>query len=139
METIDFLKRTSLFGGCSESELQRLIASGRQRVFKADDRIIRDGHPGGQGFYLIISGAAEVRKGEKLRAELGPGDYFGEMALLLEDTPRTADVVAIADTKCLIITQWEFRSLLNTHPDMAAKIMTELAQRLSNTDRALTD
>jgi CRP-like cAMP-binding protein len=61
------------------------------------------------------------------------------MALLLEDTPRTADVVALTKAKCLVITQWDLRAILSTHPDIGMKIMNELASRLSGTEKALSD
>jgi CRP-like cAMP-binding protein len=139
MDTKEFLKRTTLFGQCNDKELDTVLGTARQRRFPAGKVIIQEGHPGGRGFYLVLDGAAEVRTGDTHLATFGPGDYFGEMALLLEDTPRTADVVATEDTTCLVITQWDFKSLLNQHPDIATAILTELAKRLRNTDQALSD
>ena len=139
METREILKGAGLFGQLSDKELDGVLATARERTFQDQHKIIRDGHPGGRGFYLLLSGNAEVRKGDAKLAEFGPGDYFGEMALLLEDTPRTADVVAIGETTCLVLTQWDFQALLSSHPEMAGKIMTELARRLRDTDRALSE
>jgi len=87
----------------------------------------------------VLSGSAEARKGKTLLAEFGPGAYFGEMALLLDDTPRTADVVATSDTRCLAITQWDLRALIKGHPEIGVKMMAELARRLRDTDAALSD
>ena len=139
MDTREILKGAGLFSQLSEKELDGVLATARERTFEGDHKIIRDAHPGGRGFYLILSGKAEVRKGDTRLAEFGPGDYFGEMALLLEDTPRTADVISVGETTCLVITQWDFQALLSTHPEIAAKIMTELAKRLRDTDRALSE
>lgn len=139
MSTKDFLKQTALFAQCSDAELDRVIGTARQRQYDGGDTIVRQGDEGGRGFYLILSGAAEVRTGGTLLASLGPGDYFGEMALLLPDTPRTADVIAMAATTTLVMTQWDFAAIVKSHPDIATKIMLELAQRLRNTDRALAD
>ena len=61
------------------------------------------------------------------------------MSLLLEDTPRTADVTAVEDTTCLAITSWDLRALIKTHPDVGVKMMSELAKRLRDTDQALSD
>jgi len=61
------------------------------------------------------------------------------MALLLENTHRTADVTALEDTSCLVVTQWEFRSLLAAHPDTALAVMTELARRLQSTPGTLSE
>lgn len=135
---VELLKQTGLFSSCTEKELQSVMVTAKERSFDAGEVIIREGDPG-LGFYLLLEGTAEVRKGGKAVAELGPGDYFGEMALLLEDTPRTADVVATSKAKCLVITQWDLRALISTHPDIGMKIMNELATRLSGTEKALAD
>jgi cAMP-dependent protein kinase regulator len=134
----ELLKQTGLFSSCTEKELSSVLVTAKERTFDAGEVIIREGDPG-LGFYLLLEGSAEVRKGGKVVAELNQGDYFGEMALLLENTPRTADVVATSKAKCLVITQWDLRALLSTHPDIGMKIMNELASRLSGTEKALAD
>ncbi|MEE9298390.1 MAG: cyclic nucleotide-binding domain-containing protein [Acidimicrobiia bacterium] len=139
MDRADFLKRTTLFAGFSDREIESILATAKERSFAAGDSIIREGHEGGRGFYLVLTGKAEVRKGDKLLAEFGPGDYFGEMALLLEDTPRTAEVVATDETSCLAITQWDLKALIKNHPEIGVKMMAELARRLRDTDAALSD
>ena len=130
LDTKSFLRGTTLFASCSDKELDGILSASSQRSFATGDVIVREGHPGGQGFYLILSGAAEVRKGGDAVDTMGPGDFFGEMALLLEETPRTADVVATEPTTCLVMTRWEFKSLLEGHADIAQTIMLELASRL---------
>lgn len=139
MNRADFLRRTSLFSGCSDEEIRTVLAAAKERHFDAGTTIIREGHEGGSGFYLLVDGSAEVRKGEKVLAVFGPGDYFGEMALLLDDTPRTADVVATAPSTCLVVTRWDLRALLSGYPEIGVRMMAELAKRLRDTDRALSD
>ena len=139
MDQASFLKKTSLFSGLSDKEINSVLGTAKERVFASGDSIITAGQEGGRGFYLLLSGAAEARRDTKLLAEFGPGDYFGEMALLLEDTPRTADVVATADTTCLAITQWDLKALLDGHPEIGMKMMAELARRLRDTDATLSD
>ena len=139
METKDFLKQTGLFSKCSDKDLDGVIATAKHRSFDAGATMVREGDRGARGFYLILSGAAEVRKGGHAIHQMGPGDFFGEMALLLEDTPRTADVVALEPTTTLVMTQWEFKALLKNHPEMSTAIMLELAERLRHTDQAFTD
>ena len=56
------------------------------------------------------------------------------MALLLEDTPRTADVVSTGDTTCLAVTQWDLKALIKSHPEVGVKIMAELARRLHSNE-----
>jgi CRP-like cAMP-binding protein len=133
----EYLKRTALFAGFSDRQIAGVLAVANERHFAAGEQIIRQGEEGGVGFYLVLEGLTEVQAGDAVLARLGPGEYFGEMALLLEDTPRTADVVALEDTRCLVITQWAFRSLLVAHPDMSVAIMGELARRLRDTERPL--
>ena len=132
------LKQTALFAGFTDRQIESVLAAGKQRRFAAGEQIIRQGDDA-VGFYLIVEGSAEVRSGGAVLAQLGPGDYFGEMALLLENTPRTADVTALEDTSCLVVTQWEFRSLLAVHPDTALAVMSELARRLQTTTGTLSE
>jgi CRP-like cAMP-binding protein len=138
METHDLLKRSALFAGFSNREIESVTETAKERSFAAGEKIIEEGEIG-RGFYLLLEGTAQVRKGDTVLANFGPGEYFGEMALLLEDTPRTADVVATSSARCLAITQWDLRALMKVHPDISHKIMAELAKRLRNTDAALSD
>ncbi len=138
MDTKQFLKKTALFGRLSDKELDDVLTTARKRTFDGGTTMVRQGDPGGRGFYLVLSGRADViREGKKV-AEVGPGEFFGEMALLLDDTARTADVVASEPTTCLVMTQWDFRAMLRSHPDMAASMMLELAQRLRDAGRSLS-
>ena len=139
MNKAETLKRTPLFAGFSDKEIASVLGTAKERTFAAGDSIIKEGHEGGRGFYLVLAGAAEARKGTIHLADYGPGDYFGEMALLLEDTPRTAEVTATAETVCLAITQWDLKALLKSHPEIGMKMMNELARRLRDTDAALSD
>lgn len=132
------MKKTALFAGFSDRQIEGVLTAGKERRFAAGEQIIRQGDDA-VGFYLIVEGSAEVRSEGAVLARLGSGDYFGEMALLLEDTPRTADVTALEDTSCLVITQWAFRSLLAAHPDTALAVMGELARRLRNTPATLSE
>ena len=137
-EAVKFLKKTPLFGQFSEKELEALFSTAKVREFDAGSTIVREGDPASIGFYLILEGQVEVRKGQKTLAKLGAGDYFGEMALLT-DAPRSADVVAVEKTKCLMIMRWELRSIISSYPDVALKMMGELARRLSATNQALKE
>lgn len=134
-----FLKETPLFARLSGKELQAILRTSKEREFSAGSTIVREGETGGLGFYLILSGHVEVRKGEKRLAKLGAGEFFGEMALLMEDEPRSADVVALEDTGCVLFTRWDLRSLVASHPDIALKMLGALARRLRDTNRALSE
>jgi CRP-like cAMP-binding protein len=66
-------------------------------------------------------------------ATYGPGDYFGEIALLTDEPTRTATVTATSDAEVLGLTKWDFRALVNAEPDVALEVMAELARRLEET------
>jgi len=134
----EYLKKTALFTGFDDRQIADVLSIAKERRFAAGGTIIRQGESA-LGFYLLVEGRTEVRSGDDVLARLGPGDYFGEMALLLTDTPRTADVVALEDTTCLVITQWDLRALLVAHPEAGLAMMGELARRLADTDRTLRD
>ena len=138
MDITEFLKKTPLFGGFSDDALGAVTGTAKERSFEAGTAIIKEGQTG-RGFYLLLSGSAEVRKGSRVLATMASGDYFGEMSLLLEDTPRTADVVALEPTTCLVLTSWDLKALIKSHPEVGVEMMAELAKRLRNTDATLSD
>ncbi|MGD1055557.1 MAG: Crp/Fnr family transcriptional regulator, partial [Nitrososphaerales archaeon] len=92
----------------------------------------------GVGFYLIADGSVEVRRKGKTISGLKKGDFFGEMTLI-DDQPRSADVVAIAPTTCYVLTAWAFWGLVRSKPDIGVNLMKELVRRLRGTNRSLTE
>ncbi|GBE24760.1 cyclic nucleotide-gated potassium channel [bacterium BMS3Bbin02] len=139
MNTVEFLRSTPLFASCSDKSLTSLASLARTREFAAGDQIIREDTGSTMGFYLLLEGSAVVTRGDTLLAEYAPGDYFGEIALLLDDTARTATVSAKTDVKVIVITRWDFRALVKTNPEIAVELMTVLAQRLADTDRVISE
>ncbi|OFW63432.1 MAG: hypothetical protein A2135_03190 [Actinobacteria bacterium RBG_16_67_15] len=132
MDTAKALKQSPLFADFSNREIDSVVETARERSFAKGEKIIEEGAEGGRAFYVLLDGSAQARKGDTALADFTPGDYFGEMALLLEDTPRTADVVATSDVHCLLITSWDLRALIKVHPHAGDKIMAELATRFHN-------
>jgi CRP-like cAMP-binding protein len=122
------LKQVPLFNGISGAELQRIADSGKERRFPAGAAIVSAGDPG-HGFYLIIDGQAEVRRGDRTIATLGPGEYFGELALIRE-TPRTATVVAKDPTTCLALARWDFKGIVVANPSIAIRLLETVAKRI---------
>jgi CRP-like cAMP-binding protein len=137
-EIVVLLKKTPLFSEFTKKELEALLLTGKEREFGAGNTIVREGDVGNLGFYLITDGQVEVRKGSKALTKLGAGGFFGEMALL-DEAPRSADVVALSQTKCLMLTRWDLKALISSHPDIAIKMMMELARRLRDTNRSLSE
>ncbi len=111
-----------------KKELEAVAAAGREVTFSAGKTILKEGEPG-LAFLLVLDGKVEVRKGGKTVAALGRGDFFGEMTVI-DDKPRSADVVAIEETKCFGMTAWAFAPVLRSHPDIALGIIRELVGRL---------
>jgi CRP/FNR family transcriptional regulator, cyclic AMP receptor protein len=128
IETVEVLGRVPLLAGFQRRELERLARQFRERVFSEGAVITSEGEPG-VGFFVIAEGSASVNVGGDARASLGPGDYFGEMALI-DEGPRSATVVAATDLRCLALTPWEFRPFVEDHPAVAWAMLQMLAQRL---------
>ena len=137
MNNAEFLRKTPLFAACSNKSVKSIAGLARKRQFKSGDEIIEEGSQSTVGFYILIEGTAKVSRGGRHLAEYSPGDYFGEIALLLDDTRRTATVTATSDVTVLAITRWEFKAVLKTHPEIAVDLMGVLAQRLAGTDKVL--
>ena len=100
----------------------------KERRFSAGDTVTAEGSTG-VGFFIIESGNAKVTVGGEDRRQLGPGDYFGEVALLNESA-RTATIKAETDLTCYGLTSWEFRPLVESNASMAWKLLETLAKRL---------
>ena len=92
----------------------------------------------GREFFLVLDGKAACRVGRREVGRFGPGDYFGELALL-HGGIRTADVVATSPMSLLVLDQREFRSMLTTTPTVGVKMLAHVAERLSDADTQLTD
>ena len=84
---------------------------------------------GGAGFFVITEGNATVSVGGEVKSTLGPGDYFGEIALIDEGT-RTASITAATDVTAYGMTSWEFKPFVEDHPQVAWALLKTLAQRL---------
>jgi CRP/FNR family transcriptional regulator, cyclic AMP receptor protein len=125
-EAADLLQRVPIFSDLDRKELERIAASMKQRTFQAGDNVTTEG-TGGVGFFVIEEGEAKVTIGGEDRRRLGPGDYFGEVALLNESA-RTATIVAETDLRCYGLTSWEFRPLVETHGAIAWKLLQAMSK-----------
>jgi CRP/FNR family cyclic AMP-dependent transcriptional regulator len=123
---VDLLKRVPIFSDLDRKELERIAASMKQRTFSAGDTVTAEGSTG-VGFFVIEDGEARVTIGGEERRRLGPGDYFGEVALLNESA-RTATITAESDLRCYGMTSWEFRPLVETHGSIAWKLLQAMSK-----------
>ena len=122
------LKNVPLFAGLDDRELGQIADSLRERRFAAGDTVTREG-AGGAGFFVVDEGTAEVTVDGTGRGTIGPGDYFGEIALLT-GSDRTATIVADTDMLCYGMTPWDFRPLVETNSAIAWKLLTAMAEKL---------
>ncbi len=129
---LDHLSRVPLFSALNKKELQLLGRASDELRVTADKVLCEEGSPGHE-FYLILDGKAAVKRGKKTIATLGPGRYFGEMALL-DRGPRTATIVAETDMDVLVLGQREFSGILEEIPGVAHKLLSGMAARLRESD-----
>jgi CRP-like cAMP-binding protein len=127
----DALARCPFFAGLSRNELLELAKVTEDLEVDEGKVLTREGQSGSE-FFVIVEGEVSVTKdGAEIRA-LGPGDFFGEIALL-EDTPRTATVTAKTPLRFFVLTRQAFRSLLAHQPDLEEKVTKALEERLRST------
>jgi CRP/FNR family cyclic AMP-dependent transcriptional regulator len=124
----ELLRRVPLFADFDENDLKRLARSFKERTFDAGSAVAGEGKTGA-GFFVIESGEASVSVRGQEHGRLGPGDYFGEIALI-DDGARSATITADSDLHCYGLTSWEFRPLVESNASIAWKLLETMAQRL---------
>ena len=131
-EKLDLLHRIPLFAGFDRRHLERLSMLTEEVDVPAGKVLIRQGELG-DDLMIIYSGTVAVeRDGERIN-KLGPGDFFGEIALL-ERGPRTATVTAEIPSRLLVINHRDFHAVMEEFPDIAARVLLSLAHRLRSLD-----
>lgn len=134
---VKLLSRVPLFSELEKRELEAVAAAGKMVEFEPGQRILRRGERG-LGFLLVLEGKTEVQKRGQRVATIGPGGFFGEMTVI-DDRPRSADVVAVEPTICFGIASWSFFPVLRSHPSVAIGIIKELVRRLRQLDEDTKD
>lgn len=122
------LRNVPLFAELEERELDLLARQMHERRFPQNADVTSEG-AGGAGFFVIAEGNADVAVGGEHRASLGPGDFFGEIALI-DTGVRSASITAATDLLCYGLTPWEFRPFVEEHPKVAWALLRVLAARL---------
>jgi CRP-like cAMP-binding protein len=135
------LSQVPLFAGLEPASIDALAGLAFTKTFQAGEAIIEEGRTG-NGLYVILEGRVEVVKGDgtdhaQVLATFGPGEPFGELALLGE-WKRTATVRAIDETRCLGMDRWVFLAHLQREPAIAVKMLQFVAQRLVETNARLS-
>ena len=124
---IEVLRDVPLFAELDENDLEHLSRQLHERRFPEGTDVTSEGSTGA-GFFVISEGNAHVTVGGEQRATLGPGDHFGEIALI-DDGVRSASIVAATDLLCYGLTPWEFRPFVEEHPQVAWALLQVLARR----------
>jgi CRP-like cAMP-binding protein len=126
------LAKVPLFARLKPRELERLAKRMSERRWSEGDVVITEGK-GGIGFWVIEDGNATVSVRGKSVGTLGPGDHFGEIALL-DDGPRSATVTAATDLRCQGIVAWEFGPFVQENPEVAWPMLQTLATRVRDAE-----
>jgi len=125
--TMELLAAVPLFSGCTDDELRQISRLGTILSTSAGTHLTTQGGAGHE-FILLRSGHAECERDGTVVATFGPGDFFGELALL-DGGARTATVIATDDVEVLVLSHGEFNDLLDRAPSIARKLLVELASR----------
>ena len=132
--TADELRGVPLFSGLSERQLRRLGRNFKERSFRPGVEIVRQGHMSGVDFFVIVDGSVAVTVDGKEVALLGPGDHFGELALIGE-RERSSTVTALEPVRCVSMASWHFRRFVTANPDVSWKLLQHLVDLLGEKER----
>jgi CRP-like cAMP-binding protein len=125
---IELLKTVPLLTQCSKKELGRVALVADELDVREGDVLTKEGDSGRE-FFVLVEGAAEVRRHGRRINTMRAGDFFGEIALV-SDRPRTATVTMTSPGRVLVLTDRAFRDLMKTMPSIQPKVMAALADRL---------
>jgi CRP/FNR family cyclic AMP-dependent transcriptional regulator len=131
---VDHLRNVSLFAGCTRKELERIARSGDEITMTAGSLVVDQGQTGREAF-VILDGDVSVKRNGRKVATLGPGAIVGELSLL-DHGPRTATAVCETDCSLFVISQRHFLAVLDDVPTIGHKLLSALAGRIRELDRA---
>jgi CRP/FNR family transcriptional regulator, cyclic AMP receptor protein len=126
---LELLDGIPLFSGLQRRERKEIASLMKARSLEPGESIAVEGEQG-VGFFVIESGTARVLVGGKERRMLGPGDYFGEIALITQ-AARSATVTADTPVRCWGLTSWDFRPIVQDNATVAWGLLEALAKMLS--------
>jgi CRP-like cAMP-binding protein len=127
----EVLKSVPLFSGLSQRELKRLARDFSERDIKPGTSVMREGEMSGISFFVILEGTATVSVGGADVRQLGPGDHFGELALISQRV-RSATVTADGPMRCLAMRSWDFRTFANENPDVIWKLLQYVVELIAD-------
>jgi CRP-like cAMP-binding protein len=134
-DVVDILSGFALFADLSTPELESIARTFGEVYFSDGERVIRQGLTA-TGFYVMVEGSAIISVGGKARADLRPGDFFGEISCLLGEPP-TADIIAKGPMRCLVLAPHALDEFLIAHPHVMYRVLQGEARKLRTTTRWL--
>ena len=137
MDAYTVLRESPMFAALDDEKIKSLESIATCRTVPTGTFLTVEGAYQALAMFFILDGAVEVRREGQSIAAMGPGDYFGEMALLIPDLPRTADVITTTETSVLQITSWDIAPILHGHPEVAVAVIEQLARMLIEKDHKL--
>lgn len=140
MKRESFLRKVALFSGLDQTNLKQLAEVCSEQVFKTDETLIQQGEIG-NSLFIVVEGTAKIIKitddKQILNIALcGPGEFFGEMSVL-DSAKRSASIVAVEETKCLILKSNDFIPLLQKHPEISLNLLPVIVKRFRETNQQL--
>jgi|SRR5215211_6267531 len=132
---VESLRQAPLFSDLSRDELRDLAKVTEDLEVGAGKVLCREGETA-QEFFVIIEGEAEATRDGRRLAQMGAGDFFGEIALI-EDIPRTATVTAVTELRFFVLTRQSFWSTIERNPEVERRLLRALAKRLLSDDPTL--
>jgi CRP-like cAMP-binding protein len=132
-ELIDAIAGFGLFADLTAPQLEGIVHTFDEAVFADSERVLRQGISG-SGFYVILDGEAAIVVDGTERARLARGDFFGEVSILLGETP-IADVVAVRPLRCLVLAGPAVETFLVAHPRVMYRMLQAQARRLRAANR----
>ena len=129
------LRRTPLLSALSETSLRALLGASQETALAKGEIVFEEGEPG-RSMYVVLQGKVVIYKQGKRIAVGNPGDYFGEMALI-DQSPRSATVVATEDSEIIPIDERLFVILVQDAPYFALDVMRTLVDRIRAMNRRM--
>jgi CRP/FNR family transcriptional regulator, cyclic AMP receptor protein len=125
---LQMIKQVPLFERCSKKTLQEIARLADEIDLPQGKVLTREGRTGYE-FFVLIEGTVDVSQNSKRIRTLGPGDFFGEIALVSR-VPRTATVTTTSPVRALVVSARNFRSLIDRSPEVALQVLDAVARRL---------
>ena len=128
-QKVELLRQVPLFARCSKRELAEIATLADEIDLREGKELIREGARGRE-FFVLLEGQADVFKNGRRINQMGPGEFFGEIALVAPSAIRTATVTATTPVRVLVVTAQNFRGLLERQPEIKLKVLEALAERV---------